>query len=304
MRDAFVQELESIAEVDPSVFLITGDLGFGVLDNFANKFPSQFLNSGVAEQSMMSLASGLADDGYKVFVYSIANFPTLRCIEQIRNDVCYPNRNVNVVSVGAGLSYGSLGYSHHAIEDIAMIRPLPNIEILSPFDPIEAKRLTRYAFECSNPTYIRLGKNGERNLLAESELYSQTGLKELMNQGDVAFLATGSILEEVLSAAHELSEIQIPIGVYALSNLNKISAEDLEKLAKFKHVIAVEEHSVKGGLFSLLSENFSSHEHRPMIHGIGITNPVQLVAGSHDFLRSLHGLSRELLVKKVLTLRQ
>ena len=142
MRDAFIESLSKIAENDKDIFLITGDLGFGVLDNFSEKFPSQFLNVGVAEQNMTGIAVGLALSGYKVFTYSIANFTTLRCLEQIRNDACYHNANVNVVSIGGGFGYGALGMSHHATEDLSIMRSLPNIEVIAPGDDFETTEAT------------------------------------------------------------------------------------------------------------------------------------------------------------------
>ncbi len=139
MRDTFIHALIDIAEKDSRVVLLTGDLGFGVVEKFAEKYPDRFWNCGVAEQSMMSIAAGLAKSGLRPFVYSIANFPTFRCLEQIRNDVCYHNLPVTIVSVGGGLGYGTLGYTHHGIEDISVMRPLPNISIYSPADPSETK---------------------------------------------------------------------------------------------------------------------------------------------------------------------
>ena len=158
MRDAFVAELTQLAAVDPSVMLITGDLGFGVLDNYAAQFPEQFLNAGVAEQNMTGLACGLALEGHKVYTYSIANFTTLRPLEQIRNDICYHDADVTLVSVGGGFSYGQLGMSHFATEDLAILRALPNIKVIAPADPWETKILTRKLAIQKGPKYLRLDK--------------------------------------------------------------------------------------------------------------------------------------------------
>ena len=132
MRDIFIAELSKLAEENSDIILITGDLGFGVLDNFAECFPDQYLNIGVAEQNMTGVATGLALEGYKVFTYSIANFTTLRCLEQIRNDACYHDANVNVVSIGGGFGYGSLGMSHHATEDLSIMRAIPGLDVIAP----------------------------------------------------------------------------------------------------------------------------------------------------------------------------
>src|SRR5882672_9499131 len=161
MRTAFIKRLIVEARTDARVFLITGDLGFSVLEPFANEFPDRFLNVGVAEQNMTGIAAGLAMEGYTVFTYSIANFPTLRCIEQIRYDVCYHNLNVKIVSVGGGYAYASLGASHHATEEIGMLRTIPRLTVCAPGDPLEAKVITTLLVKEKGPAYIRLGKAGE-----------------------------------------------------------------------------------------------------------------------------------------------
>src|ERR1043165_2424780 len=134
MRTAFINELVLLARTNPKIFLVVGDLGFSVVEPFAKEFPDRFLNAGVAEQNMTGVAAGLASEGYHVFTYSIGNFPTLRCLEQIRNDVCYHELPVTVVAVGGGLAYGNLGYSHHAVQDLAVMRSLPRLTILAPAD--------------------------------------------------------------------------------------------------------------------------------------------------------------------------
>src|SRR5215469_10241862 len=137
MRGAFFRALTEFAEQDERVQLIVGDLGFGVAETFAQRFPNRFLNAGVAEQNMTGIAAGMALSGKVVFTYSIANFPILRCLEQIRNDVCYHNANVKIVAVGGGLAYGALGATHHATEDLAILRSLPRMAVVAPGDPVE-----------------------------------------------------------------------------------------------------------------------------------------------------------------------
>src|SRR6266849_11018187 len=143
MRTAFIRALTESAERDERVHLIVGDLGFGVVEPFAERFPNRFLNVGVAEQNMTGIAAGLALSGKIVFTYSIANFPTLRCLEQVRNDVCYHNANVKVVSVGGGFTYGAMGATHHAVEDLAVMRAMPGLTVVAPGDPVEARAATR-----------------------------------------------------------------------------------------------------------------------------------------------------------------
>lgn len=163
MRNTFIKELIELATVNDKIALVVGDLGFSVVEPFAERFPDRFINAGVAEQNMMGLAAGMASEGYHPFVYSIANFPTFRCAEQIRNDVAYHKLPVTVVAVGGGLAYGNLGYSHHAVQDYGLMRLLPNMLIAAPGDPMEVKACLRYLVAHPQPSYLRLGKNGEPN---------------------------------------------------------------------------------------------------------------------------------------------
>ncbi len=162
MRNIFMEELTAAAAAGKPVMLIVGDLGWGVVEEFADRFPNNFINAGVAEQNMMGMAAGLASEGYHVFCYSIANFPTFRCAEQIRNDVDYHHLPVTVVSVGGGVAYGSLGYSHHAVQDYALMRTMPNMLIASPCDDMEARACVRYLLDNPQPSYLRLGRGGEK----------------------------------------------------------------------------------------------------------------------------------------------
>src|SRR5216110_3533520 len=161
MRTAFFRALLELAAADERVNLVVGDLGFGVVEPFVERFPARFFNAGVAEQNMTGIAAGLALSGKTVFTYSIANFPTLRCLEQIRNDVCYHRANVKIVSVGAGLSYGALGYSHHAVQDLACMRSLGGMLMATPCDPVETVAVVRFLCTHDGPAYLRLGKAGE-----------------------------------------------------------------------------------------------------------------------------------------------
>jgi len=161
MRTAFIKTLCELAEQDERIWLLCGDLGYSVLEGFSSRFPNRFVNVGVAEQNMTGIAAGLALSGKVVFIYSIANFPVMRCLEQIRNDVCYHNLNVKIVTVGGGLTYGSLGYTHHGVEDIAVMRVLPNMTVIAPGDPVEARLATQAILNTPGPCYLRLGKAGE-----------------------------------------------------------------------------------------------------------------------------------------------
>src|SRR5437667_4581521 len=161
MRSAFFDTLVRLAEDDERITLVVGDLGFGVIEPFARRFPDRFLNAGVAEQNMTGIGAGMALSGKVVFTYSIANFPTLRCLEQVRNDVCYHAADVKIVAVGGGFAYGSLGMTHHATEDLALMRALPGMVVVAPGDPIEVELATRAVVEHRGPCYLRLGRVGE-----------------------------------------------------------------------------------------------------------------------------------------------
>jgi transketolase len=202
MRSAFIDELINAAEEKDNIAFVVGDLGFGVIEPFLKRFPKRFINAGVAEQNMMGLAAGMASEGIHVFVYSIANFPTFRCAEQIRNDVDYHNLPVTVVAVGGGVAYGNLGYSHHAVQDYALLRAMPNMMIAAPGDPLEVRACMRYLVNNPQPSYLRLGKAGEPCIHAAiPEVLPGKWLN--VRNGDAkgsAFLTTGAAMELVNQA--------------------------------------------------------------------------------------------------------
>ena len=294
MRDAFISELTLLAREDPSVFLIVGDLGFSVIESFAEEFPDRFLNAGVAEQMMIGAASGLAAAGYNVFVYSIGNFPTRRCLEQIRNDVCYHNRSVTIVAVGAGFSYGALGYTHHAIEDIAVMRALPNMTVYSPADPREARALTRQAAESSRPHYLRLGKNREPNL-HDSELQSAVPDALVLREGsDVTVLVTGSIAGVALEASDLLRAEGISARVVSVPILKPLGDGVLKAAGGTSAIVTLEEHSLIGGLGSAVLESAAMARNRTPIYPIGIPeHTLGKYVGAHEYLREKNGLTAE-----------
>ena len=294
MRDAFISELILLAREDLAIFLVVGDLGYSVIEEFAEEFPDRFLNAGVAEQTMIGVATGLAAAGYKVFVYSIGNFPTMRCLEQIRNDVCYHNRSVTIVAVGAGFSYGSLGYTHHAIEDIAVMRALPHMVVLSPADPYEARALTRQAGESAGPIYLRLGKNGEKNL-HERALGSRLAPALVLRDGsDITILATGSILELALDAHDELLKEGISARIVSVPVIKPLHNAVLESAYGTRGIVTFEEHSLIGGLGSAVLEKAALEKTRIPIYPIGVTeDTVGKFVGSHDYLREKNGLTTE-----------
>ena len=304
MRDHFMNALFEAATIDSSICLVTGDLGYGVVDEFALKLPSQFINAGVDEQSMLSMAAGIASTGKRVFVYSIANFPTMRCLEQIRNDVCAMNNAVTVVSVGAGFSYGAHGYSHHAVEDIAIMRALPNINIFSPGDPAEAMWVAKHLTTSNAPSYLRLGKNGEK-FFSSPEVELMPGkFREIVCGEDGTILFTGSIGSSALLASSKLREMGKNVSVASVPFISDLDLGYLEKSLLKGPLLTLEEHSPRGGFGSAILEEVHKHPQWNK-NRIGILAASQSnisLVGSQDYLRDQNGLGVRSIVEAFLGL--
>ena len=299
MRDAFVAELTQLAAVDPSVMLITGDLGFGVLDNYAAQFPEQFLNAGVAEQNMTGLACGLALEGHKVYTYSIANFTTLRPLEQIRNDICYHDADVTLVSVGGGFSYGQLGMSHFATEDLAILRALPNIKVIAPADPWETKILTRKLAIQKGPKYLRLDK-GNAGI---SECPVELGkIREVRSGNDVTLIGIGAIIAEIIDAAKILSDKGIDASVLAVHSLKPLDIDPILQAARETGgLITVEEHSIIGGLGGAVAETCLEAGVPPRFFcRLGLKDQFPTVVGDQNYLRAAYNMNASAIVAAVL----
>jgi transketolase len=302
VRNAFVRALESQASHNKNIFLITGDLGFGVLTDFSIKFPNQFINAGICEQNMTAVAAGMSLEGKTVFTYSIANFPTARCLEQIRNDVAYHNSNVKIVAVGAGFSYGALGITHHATEDIAFMRAIPNITVISPCDPIEAEKAAAYAVSTEGPFYIRLGRGGEPEL-HQDKLFSFRHGKaiELKCGKDMAILSTGSIVGEAIKASNILLEHGISCAVYSFPFIKPMDENLLKQLSTTMPIlVTLEEHSTVGGLGGAVAEVISSYWKRGVLKRIGLNNIFSSIVGSQQYLRRVYGLDGESVAKAII----
>lgn len=287
MRTAFINELTVQARKNPRIFLVVGDLGFSVVEPFAQEFPDRYLNAGVAEQNMTGVAAGLASEGYHVFTYSIANFPTLRCLEQIRNDVAYHGLPVTVVAVGAGMAYGSLGYSHHAVQDLAILRTLPGMTILSPADPGETCECVQWLAEHPGPSYLRVGKAGEPSLHAVRGL-EHGPLLIRAGTSRTALVATGGVLKVVLEAHDQIQAGDEKIAVFSLPWLKPVSPAFFASLAGFQRIIALEEHVAEGGLAGVLRENVP---HEVEVCSVSVPEPTAHQVGSQPYLRGLAGMA-------------
>lgn len=256
MRNAFIEELVEAASVNEKIALVVGDLGYGVVEPFASQFPKRFFNAGVAEQNMMGLSAGLASEGFHVFVYSIANFPTFRCAEQIRNDVDYHQLPVTVVAVGGGLAYGNLGYSHHAVQDYALMRAMPNMLIASPGDPMEVRACMRYLINNPQPSYLRLGKAGEKNLHPKvPELTPGKWLKLGSGTAQKTFLTTGA----PLALAKSWLESSVGYNDFAIHSLPlwgmKWKSVQIAQIREWEEILTLEDHLLDGGFGSWLLES-------------------------------------------------
>jgi transketolase len=304
MRDAFVETLLDEAKIDENIILITGDLGFGVLDKFQKELPDQFINSGVNEQAMMGMAAGIASTGKRVFVYSIGNFPTLRCLEQIRNDICLMNKSVVVVSVGAGYAYGPQGYTHHALEDIAVMRSLPNLDIVIPADPNETKLLTKILAKSATPSYLRLGKSNEKNINIGEPKITYGKVNEIVSGESGTILFVGSIGTIVMAAAEELLKQGTSVSVASVPFLTSFDKEYLKSAASKGPIVTVEEHSSRGGFGSATIEFLNKEKIRADVGVIAASEKNLSQIGSQDFLRELNGLSVSAIVTEFKALQE
>lgn len=298
MRNAFIEELVALAAAHPQVALIVGDLGYSVIEPFADRFPERFINAGVAEQNMAGLAAGMASEGYHVFTYSIANFPTFRCAEQIRNDIDYQGLAVTTVAVGGGLGYGPLGYSHHAVQDYALMRVLPTTLLATPACPQEVRACMRYLVAHPQPSYLRLGKAGEPALHSQVPevapgrwLTLRHGLEDGAER--LALLATGAIAANVQQWAEDPSLAHaavhtLPLWGLAYKEGQAAQASGLDRL------VTVEDHLVDGGFGSWVTEALQQQGGRmPARHSLGLDASVCGLVGSQDTLNARGGLTLE-----------
>lgn len=305
MRSAFIEELARLARIDRNIVLVVGDLGFGVVEKFAGELPAQFVNAGVAEQNMTGLAAGMALSGRTVFTYSIANFPVLRCLEQIRNDVCYHDANVKIVAVGGGMAYGSLGMTHHATEDLAIMRAMPNMVVLAPNDRVEARLATRAAVEHRGPVYLRLGKQEEPRVHATDPDFRIGKSIRMREGGDATLIVTGGLLQNALDAAERLAVKGIEARVISMPCIKPFDAQSLDGSTA---LFTIEEHSVIGGLGGVVAETLmeTSWRTRPtLFKRIGLPGEqFSSKVGDQEYLRREFGLDADgiaLTVERVLS---
>lgn len=305
MRDTFVSTLVEIARDDENIELITGDLGFGVLKPYWEKLPNQFTNAGIAEQNMTSIAAGMALEGKVVFTYSIGNFPTLRCLEQIRNDCAYHNANVKIVCVGGGFVYGSLGMSHHATEDIAILRALPNIIVICPGDLMEAEAATRTIAAYEGTCYLRLGRGGEKKIherIDDFQIGKAIKIRgcKANNNKKVAIFSTGAILDATTEACEYLEKIGYGVEQYSFPFVKPIDKEVILDCAnRFDYIFTIEEHNIIAGFGSAVSEVLAENLTKARQVKIGLDDMYCSTVGDQEYLRKRFGMSAEKIVEKI-----
>ena len=292
MRDAFVRVLAEEMERNGRIVLVTGDLGFGVLRPIREQFQDRLINAGIAEQGMVSMAAGLAATGRTVVVYSIGNFPTLRPLEQIRNDCAYHGANVKIVCVGGGFVYGSLGMSHHATEDMAVMRAMPGITCFTPGDPAEAEAVTRCMLRQEGTAYLRLGRGGEPRVHGEPLTdWRFPQAVEVAEGTDIALVSAGGILTQTMDARARLREKGISAAVVSFPCLKPLDTEKVrELLASFRRIVTVEEHNKIGGIGSAVCEIAAEAGSGCRVLRIGLEDCFTTVVGDQQYLRQVYGM--------------
>lgn len=289
MRDAFIRALSELAEQDKRIMLVNGDLGFGVLSDFICRFPDQYVNAGIAEQNMTAVACGMALTGARAYTYSIGNFPTLRCLEQLRNDVCYHNADVTVVAIGGGLSYGQLGTSHFATEDLAVMRSMPGMTVVAPSDPWQAYELTQQLYSRGGPSYLRIDKGSAGVTPTRVEL----GRASTVRTGsDIAVFTTGAILSEARAASEVLAAEGISVRIVDVHTIKPFDRDGILAAASdCRRVATLEEHVVTGGLGSAVAEACAEAGLAlKSFKRMGLADVFPDVVGDQSFLRARYGL--------------
>lgn len=303
MRTAFIKQLTEEAKVNKKIFLLCGDVGFSVLEPFAKLFPDRFINAGIAEQNMVSVAAGLSLEGYNVFIYSIGNFPTLRALEQIRYGVAYHKANVKIISTGAGYAYGPLSTSHHTTEDLSILRSIPNMVVTSPCDPVESKKLAQFLSHYAGPAYIRINKAGEPILHKREFNLKKGNFFQLLQGANVAVLGTGSILAGIFD---EIKRNHLNWSLYSFPFVKPIDKKAFNKiLLNYEYLVTVEEHQLDGGFGSMILESANDLfvggkiKKIPKIFRLGIPNKFLDFSGSQEFLKDYNKINLKQIIEKI-----
>lgn len=293
MRSTFIQTISRLAREDPKVMLVIGDTGFSVMEPFEAEFGPRFVNVGIAEQSFVSFAAGLAAAGMKPFAYNVVSFMTLRSAEQIMLDVCYQENPVILVGVGGGFAYGTAGPTHHALQDVAMMRAFPNIDVYCPADPAEMEAVMLTAYRRQRPAYIRIGRSVDAPIHQGSVAEPVEKAIPLAHGTDLAILACGTILREAVQAQKLLEERGCSVTLYSVPRVQPLDEEAvLACAAGHRAVFTMEEHGVTGGLGSAVAELLMERGQRPAVfHRYGVLDSFAMLTGSRDYQLDYFGLS-------------
>lgn len=291
MRNAFADEVTQLAKIDPRVMLLSGDIGNKLFDPFKKVDSKRFLNCGIAEGNMMSVAAGLALNGLRPVVYTITPFTTTRCFEQIRVDVCYHEAPVIIVGTGSGLSYAELGPTHHSLEDLAIMRSLPGMQVIAPCDATEMRLALRAALNSSKPTYIRIGKKGEP-AIHDADISYEIGKAITIQKGsDILILASGTLMPNVLDAANSLENQGISSQVASFHTIKPLDTEYLKQnLNGFKAIVTIEEHGKSGGLGGAVAECLSTLSGHPKHLRLGTEDEFMHEMGDQKYAQKKYGL--------------
>ena len=299
LREQFVSRLVKYSKKNKNLFLLTGDLGFSVLEPFREENPKRFFNMGVSEQNMMGVAAGLSLEGNKVFTYSISNFATSRCHEQVRNDICYHNLDVTIVSTGGGLAYGALGYTHHGIEDIAIMRCLPNMTVYVPSDRFELDLCFDKILCNKGPKYLRLSRGKEPDIYQKA-IPKSTEIIELEKSSDITLFSCGPILEQAIECVEYFKKKGISIGLYSFPVISHNLSSRIKRLLSQSSIfITVEEHKNIGGFGSFISELGISMKNPPQIISCGVSSKNINSVGNQEHLRKINKIDKSGLIKTV-----
>lgn len=303
MRNDFVCQILIEMERDPKIILLTGDLGFRAFEPVQTAFPTRFINVGIAEANMIGVAAGLAMTGKKPIAYSIASFASMRCYEQIRTDVCYHDLNVKIVGVGGGFNYAHQGVTHHTVEDIAIMRVLPNMKIICPTNSWEAAGATSAMLQEPGPVYLRLGKSPGKDFSRLNETFKIGRGYSIQNGSDIVIFCTGNTLDLALNVAQSVQN-QLGYGarVVSMPTIKPIDSKCIfDAAANAKGLFTIEEHSAIGGLGSAVADVLvESGASRPIFHAFGFPDRFIKDVGSRDYLLTCAGLSTESISQMIL----
>ena len=301
MRGTFNKTLLEIAKNDLRIHMVLADIGYGEIEPFRDTFPERYYNVGVAEQNMTGVACGIAMEGNIAVTYSIANFPTLRCLEQVRNDVCYHNANVKIVIIGGGVSYGPLGMSHHSTEDIAIMRALPNMVVVVPCDNFEAEAATRAMIEYDGPLYYRCGYKGEKDIHSGPVDFKLGRAITVREGSDVTLMFAGPVGLNVVKAADILAKEGISCRIVSMHTIKPIDRDAIIDAAKNTGgIITIEEHNLCGGLGSAVAEVICDSGVAPKkFKRIALPDVNVALIGHQEWIRSQYGMDAEGIAKQI-----